>query len=66
MGSLDFGKLPQQPFYLEDKRSPEEKAANAKLLNEERIVVIIKRVAVGIVIGFVIGFFVGMYFQSKI
>lgn len=62
MGSFDFNKFPQQPLYFEDNRSPEEKAASARLLNERRIVVIIQRVGAGVLVGFGLGLLVGLAF----
>lgn len=62
MGSLDFNNFPQQPLYLEDNRSPEEKQANARLLEEKRVMMLLKRVAWGIFIGLIVGASMGWFF----
>lgn len=62
MGSFDFNKFPQQPLYFEDNRSPEEKAASAKLLNERRVIIVLWRVGAGFLLGFAVGILVGMGF----
>ena len=62
MGSFDFNKFPQQPLYFEDNRSPEEKAASAKLLNEKRIVLVLWRVGAGLLLGLAMGVPIGMLF----
>lgn len=56
---LDFSNFPQQPVLFEDNRSKEEKHANAKLLNEQRIIVQVKRYGLGLVAGLALGLGLG-------